>query len=64
MGVIVVKGGKVLVGWDGFKKKYAFPGGNWEGSGVETLEEGAIREVYEETGGTQNKEGIGLKCMM
>ncbi len=52
--------GQILVGYDGNKKKWAFPGGHWEGEITgETYEEAALREIYEETGGNYGK---GLKC--
>lgn len=60
--VIVVKEGKILVGYDGFKNKYSFPGGIWADKEEETTEKAAEREVFEETGGNQGREGIGIKC--
>ncbi len=49
--VVVEKDGKILMGKDHHKQEtavYAFPGGHWENG--ETLLEGAMREVLEESG--------------
>ncbi len=53
--VLVVKKGKVLIGRDDKKGKdvYGVPAGHWESN--ETLKEGAIREVKEESGIICNK---------
>jgi len=63
IGVAVIvenKEGNILIGYDGHKKKWALPGGHWEGeTNGETYEEGALREVFEETGG---KNGKGITC--
>lgn len=46
--VLVIKDGKVLIGFHKSKDVYGIPGGHWENG--ETLEEGAKREVLEESG--------------
>jgi len=60
---IAVKDGLVLVGYDGDKKKYSFPGGHWDGEiNGETFEEAAARELFEETGGHGGVQGAGVVC--
>lgn len=63
LATIVIKDGFILVGYDGEKKKYSFPGGHWEGEvNKESFEEGAARELFEETGGLSGILGNGVKC--
>jgi ADP-ribose pyrophosphatase YjhB (NUDIX family) len=60
---IVVRHGLILVGYDGEKKKYSFPGGHWEGhANNESFEDAAAREIFEETGGASGNEGDGVIC--
>jgi ADP-ribose pyrophosphatase YjhB (NUDIX family) len=58
--IVLNSQGDILIGFDGHKNKWAFPGGNWEGeTNGETYAEAAIREIFEETGGNYGK---GIKC--
>lgn len=59
---IVMKGGLILIGYDGEKKKYSFPGGHWEEGENESFEEGAARELFEETGGLSGVAANGVRC--
>jgi ADP-ribose pyrophosphatase YjhB (NUDIX family) len=58
--IVLNSKGEVLIGFDGNKNKWAFPGGHWDGAtNGETFEEAALREIFEETGGDCGK---GIKC--
>ncbi len=63
LATIVTKDGLILIGYDGEKKKYSFPGGHWEGETQnESFEEGAARELFEETSGLSEIATNGIKC--
>lgn len=58
--IVINNTGEILIGYDGDKQKWTFPGGHWEGAeNGETLEDATLREVFEETGGNYGK---GIKC--
>jgi ADP-ribose pyrophosphatase YjhB (NUDIX family) len=58
--IVLNSKGEILIGFDGNKNKWAFPGGHWDGAeNSETYEEAALREIFEETGGHYGK---GIKC--
>lgn len=63
LATLVIKDGQILVGYDGEKRKFSFPGGHWDGDiNQESFEEGAAREVFEETGGYRGIENMGVQC--
>ena len=63
LATIVTKDGLILMGYDGEKKKFSFPGGHWEGETQnESFEDGAARELFEKTGGLSGIATNGVKC--
>lgn len=62
LATIVTNGDLILIGYDGNKGKWSFPGGHWEPEMNESFEEGSARETFEETGGSSGIQGCGIKC--